>query len=464
MKYHLSADGEPRVCRAEKGKCPYADSEHFTNLKSAREEFERRNKTFAIPREEGLSHVMPLSDETSKLIDSLYGVGFEPYVVGGSVRDSLLSGAIPKDIDIEVFGVRDMASLEKSLQKAGYSVDSVGESFGVLKTKLNNGEDIDISMPRRDSKTQDGHRGFEVEVDPTMTLEEAAGRRDFTINSLYYSKRDEKILDPYEGVLDYRAGVLRHINEHFGEDPLRVLRGVQFASRFKMKLHDDTAAESQKLLKEYDTISPERFQTEFEKMFTKGDVAWGLNALHDTRWDRKFHLNAMNPQLPALTQRAIDRAKNADEDSAVFGAARLLSAVPPAHREAVADAFLTNNKRQKKALSLIDVRGPVDNSELNVNAWTRQLWRAKKLTSKDFYLLHGNEGLKIAAEKMGVFEKPIVDYVTGDMVLSQGNKKPGVWVGEVLKRANAAQDAGVFGDKASAQRWLEENLEEPQSK
>lgn len=452
MKYHLSEDGVARVCKAENGGCPYKDAEHFSTQKAARKYFEKTQQSFAsIGRT--LSHKMKLSSDSEKLIDDLYEMGFTPYVVGGSVRDSMLSGEIPKDVDIEVFGVSDMDALEKSLKKGRYPVDSVGKSFGVLKTKLKNGDDIDISMPRKDSKIFDGHKGFDVEVDPNLTLAEAAGRRDFTINSLYYSREKEEIIDPYGGVADYKNGVLRHINDHFGEDPLRVLRGVQFASRFKMKLHEDTAEKSRDLLSEFDSISSERFQTEFEKMFTKGDVTWGLEALRETGWDKKFGLGNVNPSWGNRVQESISRAKELNEDTAVFGASKLLAAMPSAEHNAV-NAFLTGEKRQKKALDLIQLQDPSELTPKGVNAWTRQVWRSKKLSAKDHFIKSGNNEVREIAEKLGIFDKPKEDFINGEMILKLGDRKPGPWVGNALQRANAAQDNALFTDKEGAERWL----------
>lgn len=222
--YHLNEAGEPRLCSAKKGHCPYEKSSpHFETEEEARAFFENERSTFT--RAERIPHTMALSPKVIKLLEDLRAEGLTPYVVGGSVRDSLLSGEAAKDIDIEVFGAENMETLEKALRKARYSVDSVGKSFGVLKTRLGSKEDIDISLPRRDSKTDQGHRGFSVEVDSTLSLEEAAGRRDFTINSLYYDQESAEVLDPFGGMKDYKKGHLRHVNDHFAEDPLRVCGG-----------------------------------------------------------------------------------------------------------------------------------------------------------------------------------------------------------------------------------------------
>ena len=129
------------------------------------------------------------------------------YLVGGCVRDWLL-GLPVKDYDIEVFGVA-LEPLARALSREGRA-DLVGRSFGVIKFTAQNGDCYDFSIPRRDSKIASGHKGFEIEFDPNLTLEEAAARRDFTINALMYDPRRSQVLDFFGGEDDLRERVLRH--------------------------------------------------------------------------------------------------------------------------------------------------------------------------------------------------------------------------------------------------------------
>jgi len=108
------------------------------------------------------------------------------FLVGGCVRDALL-GITHKDFDLEVYGV-SCEQLEKALRPHG-RVDLVGKSFGVIKFSSRDGAQWDFSLPRRDSKMSAGHKGFEVEFDANISLEEAASRRDFTINALMFDPR-----------------------------------------------------------------------------------------------------------------------------------------------------------------------------------------------------------------------------------------------------------------------------------
>jgi len=184
------------------------------------------------------------------------------YYVGGYVRDQLLD-IENKDIDIEVFEITP-EKLKEICSQYG-KIDEVGESFGVLKI---HGYDIDISMPRKERKTIEGHKGFDISVDPYMSVEDAARRRDFTINSIMQNVITGKYVDPFNGISDLKAGILKHIDDKtFVEDPLRVYRAAQFSARFHLRVSPETA----KLCSVIDTtsLSPERIFEETNKALLK---------------------------------------------------------------------------------------------------------------------------------------------------------------------------------------------------
>ncbi len=175
---------------------------------------------------------MKVPEILASISDELFKHGASAFLVGGSVRDFFLNLPI-KDYDIEVFGLKNLQMLEDILSKHG-EVRLVGKSFGVLKF-FYKGEEFDFSFPRREQKVAKGHRGFEVMTDPFMEFDEAAKRRDFTINAMGYEIKTGRFIDPYGGREDLRKRVLRHINDKtFVEDPLRVYRGVQFCARFDL--------------------------------------------------------------------------------------------------------------------------------------------------------------------------------------------------------------------------------------
>jgi tRNA nucleotidyltransferase (CCA-adding enzyme) len=178
--------------------------------------------------------------------------GGRALLVGGWVRDRL-RGVESMDYDLEVYGL-EPARLRALLEARG-TVNAVGEVFTVYKVKLHAPDApsaaasastgralvIDVSLPRRESKTGRGHRAFEVTGDPRMSVEEAARRRDFTINAIMYDPLADEYLDPYHGREDIARRVIRAVDPHtFIEDSLRVLRAMQFAARFEYELEPAT--------------------------------------------------------------------------------------------------------------------------------------------------------------------------------------------------------------------------------
>lgn len=207
--------------------------------------------------------------------------GGSAFIVGGWVRDMLL-GATPKDIDIEVFGIYP-PDLYYLLCQHG-KVETVGQSFGVTKLHLD-GDTIDFSIPRRDTKQGKGHKGFVTEFDPDMSFREASSRRDFTINSMGYDPLNHAVVDFHKGREHIKHKLLVPTSEAFKEDPLRVLRGMQFAARFGFESEMMLDEYGYAMLDEYKDLPVERVWTEWEKLVLKGKkISCGLRVLLNTEW------------------------------------------------------------------------------------------------------------------------------------------------------------------------------------
>jgi tRNA nucleotidyltransferase (CCA-adding enzyme) len=180
-------------------------------------------------------------------------------IVGGWVRDRLL-GRDSKDLDVEVFGV-PIGRLRALLESMG-RVEAVGESFQVFKL-----DGLDVSLPRRESKAGRGHRGFDVTGDPGMSVEDAARRRDFTVNAISWDPLTGEYLDPFDGRRDLERRILRLVDSQtFADDSLRVLRAVQFAARFELEIDEATAAVCRAI--PLDDLPSERVWGEIEKLLT----------------------------------------------------------------------------------------------------------------------------------------------------------------------------------------------------
>jgi tRNA nucleotidyltransferase (CCA-adding enzyme) len=234
----------------------------------------------------------PLPSDLRAMLEAVRRTG-RPRIVGGGVRDWLL-GLESKDFDVEVAGI-DFESLHRALAPFG-ATDVVGRSFGVIKVRsAATGAEYDFSLPRRESKTGSGHRGFAVEPDPTLSDAEAAARRDFTVNAISYDPFAATLIDPLGGQADLAARVLRHSSAAFGDDPLRVLRAFQLAARFDFALAPETAELCRSIADAYAELPVERVWGEWDKWALKSaKPSRGLEVLEQTGWLRHF------PEIAAM--------------------------------------------------------------------------------------------------------------------------------------------------------------------
>ncbi|ACB73988.1 Polynucleotide adenylyltransferase region [Opitutus terrae PB90-1] len=276
------------------------------------------------------------------MLEAVRRIG-RPRLVGGGVRDWLL-GLEAKDFDVEVAGA-DFETLQRALAPFG-ATDVVGRSFGVIKVRsAASGAEYDFSLPRRESKTGAGHRGFAVAPDPQLSDADAAARRDFTINAIACDPFTGELIDPHHGQRDLGARVLRHTSAAFVEDPLRVLRAFQLAARFDLQLAPETAALCRTIADTYGELPVERVWAEWEKWATKAaKPSRGLDVLEQTDWLRHFPEVARlrgTPQEPAWhpegdvfthTQHCVDAlAANAEWQSSDPARRRLLMLAVLAH-------------------------------------------------------------------------------------------------------------------------------------
>ena len=208
------------------------------------------------------------------------------YIVGGSIRDAFLGKSI-KDIDLIVEGL-PLIKIQELLRPYG-KVDIVGESFSVIKFKPKGfkGEPYDIATPRMDRKIGQGHKGFEIITDGVDLLTDLK-RRDFTINSMAANVDTMELVDPFNGLNDLNNNILRAVDKNaFAEDPLRILRGIGFASRLGFTIEPKTLKlmqENAHLIKE---ISGERIFEELIKILKKGgDTGLALILLNETNVDK----------------------------------------------------------------------------------------------------------------------------------------------------------------------------------
>ncbi len=227
---------------------------------------------------------------------SVEAKGGKVLLVGGSVRDFLL-GKISKDFDVEVYGL-EAEEIEAIVKKYG-KVEEVGKAFGVLKVMFSGGIDIDVSLPRRDSKVGDGHKDFSIDTDPNMSIEDAARRRDFTFNSVSANPMTGELYDPFGGADDIRKGILKVTDEDlFKDDPLRVLRAMQFIGRFDLTIDRDSLPVLQEMAPLLEHLPKERIGEEWKKLLLKSErPSKGLQAAMDMG-----ALDSLHPELSILDE------------------------------------------------------------------------------------------------------------------------------------------------------------------
>ena len=352
--------------------------------------------------------------------------GGRAFYVGGYVRDLLLN--IPnKDIDIEVHGIAEK-DLVAILNEIG-EVDYYGRSFGIYALRH---EDIEVALPRSEKVLGTGHRDFEISVDPDMGYKNAALRRDFTINALMMDVLSHEILDYFNGTDDLNKGIIRHVNDvSFVEDPLRVYRAAQFASRFGFKIDERTV----ELCKGIETfvLSRERIEEELKKALLKAERAeiffeclkemnqkdvWfkGVNNLSCLMKYESNRINADNKYYFMVLLLALDNGLDFIE------------------------AF--SNNRELKAY----VKRYYELYEL-INNRTLFTERYLKDSFDDFvYILSADEKVKVNSYLENI-DKIKLNLVSGDELLRR-NIKPGENFGRALRDINRLIIEGMDKEKA----------------
>lgn len=247
--------------------------------------------------QERFAHEIPdAARAVQKLTTRISEAGGKAYLVGGFVRDAL-RGVISHDIDIEVYGLL-ADDLEKLLEKTfPKRVHVVGKAFGILRVAVKDAV-LDIALPRRESKQGSGHRGFAVEGDPNMSIEDATRRRDFTVNALLIALPSWERVDPFNGADDLENRLLRVVDPAtFPDDPLRVYRAIQLAARLGVRLDPATRELLVLMVQRGDLneLSKERITDELKKLFLYAErPSIGLELMRD------LGMLAAYPELTAL--------------------------------------------------------------------------------------------------------------------------------------------------------------------
>jgi len=403
--------------------------------------------------------------------------GGRAFLVGGWVRDALL-GKDCRDYDIEVYDLTQ-DELVPILKKYGRT-NLVGKAFGVIHLAMK-GLSLDFSFPRTESKVGYGHRGFVVHTDEKLSFKEAALRRDFTINAMGMELPELTLCDPYGGIDDLKKGLLRHVGPAFVEDSLRILRGVQFASRFALTLSPETVELCRTLT--LADLSVERLFEEFKKWLLKpGKPSLGLRAFLDIR------LNEFFPEVFPLREswedlgEMLDNMENArralvaegnalsESQSMEFAFASFLCGNPETSLKFL--ERITNESHLLKNVPLL--LGAYSELPLGIVSDAPSLRRLAvkldglkllcllvKATPRKFYAAAGDaefpEKLWQAAADFDLLDIAPQPYLTGKMLMELG-VKPGKQMGEIIKQSFELQLDGKIKNVDDAVAWARERL------
>lgn len=386
--------------------------------------------------------------------------GGRALLVGGAVRDALLNRPV-KDLDLEVHNLSTQKVLD--LLQSVCEVDAVGMSFGVIKVKH---LELDISLPRRENKTGAGHRGFLVEVDPGLSFADAAARRDFTVNAIMYDPLKCELIDPHCGVRDLELKILRHVSSHFSEDPLRVLRGMQFASRLNFSFAPETVALCSTL--DQNELAVERIGTEWEKLLLQGESpSAGIRFLQQCKWIRFY------PELESLSQESLQqtfglldkcaklRTGDRQKDLVLMGSAL---AVCMADRENFFRRLWNRTEMIGKVLAHAEEFEPLLN-EKTLWDFSRVSRLSLKLKGVELFCLllrgaeKGEDAQKIAAiaKEKQLFSAPPEPLLTGRHGIELGIA-PGPELGILMKKCFEAQLDGMFATLEEGKVYLKNLL------
>ena len=386
-----------------------------------------------------------------KISKDIRDAGGRAFLVGGFARDSLLGiNGEARDFDIEVYSINQEKLLE-ILSRHG-KPNLIGKAFGVIHL-FRHGIHYDFSFPRTESKTGVGHKAFSVQTNPNLSFEEAALRRDFTINAMGMELPNLELIDPYNGRKDLENKILRHVSEAFAEDSLRVLRGVQFAARFELKAAEETVELCKAL--SLNDLPRERIEEEFRKWLLKGvKPSFGLVFFCQAGLQKMFfeigfeggdlgnildylakHRDSLNPQEAEIIMFAgllcLPSAKPLDFLKKWVPVNILLKKVP-----VLLDSLPLLNLNSKSDLR----RCALKTSGLKLPA----MLKSGVQNNSEIY----SEAQKIGNE-MGIWEVAPEPLITGQMLLDMG-LKPGPQVGEIIKRVFEMQLNGEVRNKEEA--------------
>ncbi len=438
-----------------------------------------------------------VSDELQHIGQALQKAGGRPILVGGWVRDRLLKLPSGTDYDVEVFGM-SAKKLHRLLKTFG-PVYPVGKRFGILKMTGKQG-DYDFSLPRCEGSTGPGHKNFWIDFNPHMSYQQAASRRDFTINSMGYAFLEDKLLDPFQGQSHLKKQLLQHIGPAFAEDSLRVLRAMQLAARLQFLIAPDTLTICQQ--QNLHELPQERIWEEWKKLLLSPQPSHGLRwapklgicqalpplqQLHQNSkaWERTLSsldsLAQILPQLhtnqklslmitclclhmdahpsPTPIPRTPDNLPNARSTLQYLLKEKSISQeILQLLQDALTPQWIHSQQIQDPAIKSPGIKIPAAIRRLSLRTNIQLLHTLLTATAAPPL----PQWLKTQAQQYQVWQQPPTPLIQGKHLLSQG-MKPGIQLGKSLELAFQAQLDGRFSTLQAGLHWLQQQPQQTTS-
>lgn len=403
------------------------------------------------------------------IVHTLIAQGIRPVLVGGYLRDWLWNQRCGYDIDLELYGLETLEHLIKLLEPFGKAV-LVGKSFGVVKLTYQ-GYSLDLSQPRTETKIAAGHRGFEIHTHIDLDFETAASRRDFTINAMGYDLLTESLLDPFGGLEDLRKRRLECVMpERFVEDPLRLLRAVQFAARFGLTCSPRLIELCRTMHAEgsLDELPKERIFHEIQKLLLSPAPSIGFILLESMQAVKLLHgLETLAYEDRMRLYARLDRLASNNERTLTIMLAALALNFDEIVFEGMLDG-LTQEKRVHEEVRCLWEGYQMLLKSLYVTPYTVRLL-ASKMRIRTLLILEGGEEesqmmnrfeqLRQTALKLGLLDSMFEPLLHGRDLILRG-VTPSPLFSVVLNRAFEAQLHGLISNREEALRWLDGALKE----
>lgn len=420
-----------------------------------------------------------------------YGMRPQALIVGGYVRD-VLAGGHPKDADLEVYGV-SVEDLEATLvREFGDNVNLVGKAFGIFKVPVAPGVELDVSIPRRESKTGPKHRDIAVQGDPSMSIVEAARRRDFSMNTLTMHPVTREMNNPFGGKEDIEAKRLRVTDvERFQDDPLRVMRAVQFVARMELSVEAETLRLMREMVERGDLseLPAERMIEEWKKMMVKGKKpSLGIGLMRDTGIFARHYPELLEviDDVAELLDRgvALLKGRDVEEKFQVLFAVVVAKASDPAKflmhfeseddkkrgkkgqmasvRKEVVDAMVASARGYGRISDIADAKD--EREYLNRARMAVRDAKAPSWLLRDVHAVLMPEAVEARERFARVAEEQSLDVLAksellrGQDLIDRG-QKPGKMFRDIIVKAESLRDAGKLETRDQALAWLDAELQ-----